>query len=493
MADANKRINLAAPLLSVRRHGGGGGAEGTGVQSCTPDAAPGGVPFGWEHRPGHPKSVRTRRALPPPATARNEPEWDENAVIAAAAPVREVAQFSDALSMADSCLTVNCSSVASLSDAGPHHLEPAVARGVVMMDRFLPATHAVAVCSPQCTTRKTRTAATGATARTGHGDDGGLPRLLPPPHSPTSHALCIIPTEKSDDVGDEDDDEWDARITRGFASRKCGLLPTRCMKTTLLLLNPAPATRQRGGSWRRERGIPLFPKSGGGQSATIPLVRSTRNGQHLGHDLSMKSWEEVYINSLFRSGAGGRKGMGTMAAPELNRTTVRELYTDQGNRVVHHKASQLGFLVVLDRSDECRHDYHCTPAQSFPVSSETKPLPPPQTTRPATVINGGKKPRREAGGYGWPLLLEDKATAARRDILPLLPPLPLPSPTESWLSRALPSVSSKPPVTSFLGLHVQQRKLQAPSPWCSGGPAPKVADHRHAMPRRIRIHDLHKA
>ncbi|KAL5202180.1 hypothetical protein ABZP36_013132 [Zizania latifolia] len=499
MADANKRINLAAPLLSVRRHGGGAGADGTGVQSCRPDAAPGGVPFGWEHRPGHPKSVRTRRALPPlPATARNEPERNEKAVVAVAAPVREEARFSDALSLADSCLTVNCSSVTGLSDVGPRRVvETSGARGDggVMMDRFLPAAHAVAVCSPQCTSRKTSTAAaTGATRRNSHGDVG-LPRLLPPPHSATSHALCIIPNEKRDDVGGgEDDEEWDAHSTRGFASRRCGLLPTRCMKTTLLLLNPAPAMRRRSGSWRREHGIPLLPKSGGGQNATNPPVRSSRNGHLLGHDTSMKSWEEVYVNSLLRSGGGGggQKGLSTMAAPELNRTTVRELCMDQGVRGVYHKASQLGFLLVLDRSEECRRDYHCSTAQGFLVSGEPKLLPPTQITRHATAINGGKKPRREAGGgYGWPLLLEDKTTAARRDAVPLLPPLPLPSPSESWLSRALPSVSSKPPATSFLGLHVQQRK-QALPPWCSGSPAKVVDDHR-ARPRTIRIHDLHKA
>ncbi|KAG8068043.1 hypothetical protein GUJ93_ZPchr0005g14999 [Zizania palustris] len=156
----------------------------------------------------------------------------------------------------------------------------------------------------------------------------------------------------------------------------------------------------------------------------------------------MKSWEEVYVNSLLRSGGGGgggRKGLGTMA----RRSWARQ------------------------SDEECHRDYHCSPAQSFLVSGEPKLLH-------ATATNGEKKPRREAGGgYGWPLLLEDKTTAARRDVVvPLLPPLPLPSPSESWLSRALPSVSSKPPATSFLGLHVQQRK-QALPPWCSGGTRPR--------------------
>uniref|UniRef100_A0A0E0DTV0 Uncharacterized protein n=1 Tax=Oryza meridionalis TaxID=40149 RepID=A0A0E0DTV0_9ORYZ len=420
MADANKRIDLAAPLISVRRHGGGAAGEAATRTDGT--------------RPGHPKSVRTRRATMVHAAARDEePARDAMAVVAVAAPVRErdqEARFSDALSVADSCLTVNCSSATGLSDAVARPPRGVgVGGGGVMMDRFLPAAHAVAVPSPQCSSRKASIAA--AAARNGHGADA----LLPPPEaSPTIRTLCIVPREKTDDaagaaVDDDGGGEWDAHSTRGVSSRRCGLLlPTRCMKSTLLLLNPAPAMRRHGGGRRRDRGAPLLSKIGRSQSLANPLVRSA-------HDTSiMRSWEEVYINSLRRSGRGGRKGLGALLSPELDTTmpSVRELYLEQGDGVVHPKATHLGFLLVLDRS----HDSH----------DEPKLLPPPHFPRPAPP--------------------KDKA-AASRDMVPPLPPLPsMKSPSESWLSRALPSVSSNPPATSFLGIHVQHKK-QSPPPRCS--------------------------
>ncbi|BAF17948.2 Os05g0514400 [Oryza sativa Japonica Group] len=268
MADANRRIDLAAPLVSVRRHGGGAAGEAATRTDGT--------------RPGHPKSVRTRRATMVHATARDEePARDAMAVVAVAAPVRErdqEARFSDALSVADSCLTVNCSSASGLSDAVAQPPRGVGVGGGVMMDRFLPAAHAVAVLSPQCSSRKASVAA--AAARNGHGADA----LLPPPEpTPTIRTLCIVPREKTDDADAAVDDnggggEWDAHSTRGVSSRRCGLLlPTRCMKSTLLLLNPAPAMRRRGGGRRRDRGAPLLSKIGRSQSLGNPLVRSAHD------------------------------------------------------------------------------------------------------------------------------------------------------------------------------------------------------------------------
>uniref|UniRef100_A0A0D9WIM0 Uncharacterized protein n=2 Tax=Leersia perrieri TaxID=77586 RepID=A0A0D9WIM0_9ORYZ len=488
MADAKNRINLAAPPRSVRCHGGDTAADGEAIQ-------PGGRPS--EQRPGHPKSVRTRRAPPP---ARKE---DAMAVVAVAAAAAAAPAFSDALSsVAESCVTANCSSsnATGISDAvRPAAAAAAIAGGGVMMDRFLPAAHAVAVLSPpQCASRKAGIAA----ARNNH--RYVLPRLLlppPEPSPPTSNALCTVPTLNAAD--DEDDGDWDARSAKGSSSRRCGLLlPTRCMKSTMLLLNPAPAMRRR----RRDRRIPLLPNSKFGRSKSManPLVRNTRNGQHDDDPITMQSWEEVYINSLRRSarGGGGRKGLGALLSPspELDTTTattttmspsVRELYLEQGDGGVNPKSNHLGFLLILDDDDDNNNNFSH-------VSDHTKLLRP----RAPKVFDGGKKPRRDAGegcGYGWPLLLEDN-TAASRDVIeaaPLLPPLPSPkSPSESWLSRALPSMSSNPPATSFLGLHVQLKKQAASSPWCSSrgqSQSKVVVVDDHARPRQTRIHNLQKA
>jgi hypothetical protein len=150
---------------------------------------------------------------------------------------------------------------------------------------------------------------------------------------------------------------------------------------------------------------------------------------------------------------------------------------------VHPKVANLGLLLVLDRAD----------------GGATAASPPLKRGRPPSARGLKTSSRRDAIGHGLPPLLEEKAAASRdATVRPRAQPrvlLSLPSPkmpTESWLSRTLPSVSNKPPKTSFLGIHVQQlrTKQQAPSPCWSSHQA-KVVDHG-SRPRRVRIHDLHK-
>jgi hypothetical protein len=216
--------------------------------------------------------------------------------------------------------------------------------------------------------------------------------------------------------------------------------------------------------------------------------------------VSQQSWEEVYIKSLLRSsGPGGLMGPAAAVASELDRT-VRELYKRRDGRAVRPKASHLGLLLVLDRSNEaCGHG---SPARKLSRTGDTALLL-KATTKSSP--DGDKQLGREreaaadvgGGGYGFPLLLEDKEAVAGREMAlapqpqpqPLLP-LPLPkSPTESWLSRALPSVSTRPPATSFLGLHVQPKK-RAPLPRCSSIDTSR--DVHHDRQRQIRVHDLLK-
>ncbi|RCV16962.1 hypothetical protein SETIT_3G180800v2 [Setaria italica] len=517
MANANKRINLTAPLLSVRRHGGDGTETTvTGLPaSYKADARSGAlgdtgaVPFGWEHRPGHPKSVRTRRPPPVPSLtiiADDDPKRAAQeraaAVIVASERAREEELFSDALSRDDvSCVTVNCSATTVLSDAagaGARGGPPRARGGSVMMERFLPAAHAVAAGSPQNTFRKATRSPAVASARTGGGDrsPARAQRRLPLQHIAAYHLPPLPPGggKNEEEEDDDDDAESDAHSTAGFASRRCGWLPSRCVKSARLL--------SRGS--RLGVGRPFLPIGSGSRRGTDPpLLRRSRNGQqqpqHTGDDPGMQSWEEVYIKSLLRSGGGGGGGlMGPAAAvaSELDRT-VRELYRHRGGQTVQPKpkASHLGLLLVLDRSNEdCGRvykKYHGSSAWNLPKTGDA-PLPLPSTE--SSPNSGNKLGRGVTGDYGFPLLLEDAEAVAGREMAlsptPLLP-LPLPaSPTESWLSRALPSVSARPPAaTSFLGLHVQPKK-HAPLPsWCAVDSG-RGADHDRQRQRRV--HDLQK-
>ncbi|TVU20607.1 hypothetical protein EJB05_36822, partial [Eragrostis curvula] len=494
MADTNKRINLAAPLISVRRHGGAGG-DATALpyykpgETSGPLGHTGTVPFRWEPRPGHPKSVRTRRPPPPPppATVDREatsPSQRPTAIAAAAAARAEEEQrFSDARSRDDvSCVTVNCSAT-GLSDAASACAAAPGSRGGAMMERFLPAAHAVAVASPLSNFRKAGLSVREP-ARAFDGDRLPMQRRLPlAQHIPTNQLKILSPQDKNE----YSDAESDVNSTQSFASSKrCGLLPTRCVKSTLLLLNPASAMRRSRGARRGEG------NGGKSQGEMNPLLRRSRSAQQQpprhtgGHDPDTQSWEELYIKSLLRS---ARSGL-TSPAAAVDRT-VRELYKQRGGGkgAVHPKASHLGLLLVLDRSNEpCRGSSKPNPGEAALLLPRTKSSPP----------HAGNKPN--AGGYGFPLLLEDKAASQSpgREIVlspqqAMLPALPSPkSPSESWLSRALPSVSNRPPpATTFLGLHVHSRK-HAPLLPCSSIDSTKAVV-QHARQRQIvRFHDLHK-
>jgi hypothetical protein len=294
MPDANRRINLAAPLLSVRRHGGAETAP-TGTRlpaykqagAATSSEPPGrtttsavavAVPFGWERRPGHPKSVRTRRQPPPPplTTIVDDPS-------PATRPSDDTLSRDDAAS----CVTANCSATTGLSDAasagaGTGSSEPrARARGGAMMDRFLPAAHAVAAAgSPQNAFRRkaARTAPAAADRRLYLLPAQPQRRVplhhiaachLPPPVPP---APMSSPRGKNDDY---DGASSDARSTPGFVSRtrRCGLLSVRCVRSALRRRAGRPF-RSNGGARSRREKKPLLPHTGDdhGMVLVLPVV-----------------------------------------------------------------------------------------------------------------------------------------------------------------------------------------------------------------------------
>jgi len=203
-------------------------------------------------------------------------------------------RFSDALDTLSrtESFAMNCSvsGLSGVPDPG-QGAEPG-SRGF-MMDRFLPAAQAVAVGSPQYTFRKAGAAvgtgndgreharAAAVKAGAGNGEDRmrRAPVQLPYQHLPPNYLSCAYPRhEQHEEEDEEDDDGYDVHSTRGFSAKGCGLLPSLCVKTSLLLLNPMPAMK-RG---KKVRGWQL-PCKGRGQMAQSPLARSSQN-KHLGCD-----------------------------------------------------------------------------------------------------------------------------------------------------------------------------------------------------------------
>ncbi|KAK3165495.1 hypothetical protein QOZ80_1AG0033880 [Eleusine coracana subsp. coracana] len=399
----NKRIDLAAPLRSVRRADAPPRYK-TDLKSG-PIRHPGKVPFVWEQRPGQPKSVRTRRE-PPPTPPRDAPPLtrpedipgspyhdalgelfgpvsaphgvaaDSPRTVAAASPRKEDEEakqqgavevpavvpqrreddnveedeerFSDALDTLSrtESLTMNCS-VSGLSgapaDAARGAAEPG-ARGF-MMDRFLPAAHAVAVGSPQYTFRKAGAAgsATGNSGREharaaavrasmANGDDRTrrAPVQLPHQHLPPNYLSCAYPRrEEHDEDEEDDDDDYDVQSTRGFSSKGCGLLPGLCVKTSMLLMNPVPALK-RGKPQGRGRGRQFSSKG------PSPLARSSQN-KPIGCDSNAQSWEDVYKHKLEQKYLGhGDDGRSKLTSESNQLTFWSDSQSGDGSSPFHH-------------------------------------------------------------------------------------------------------------------------------------------------------------
>ncbi|OEL31711.1 hypothetical protein BAE44_0007269 [Dichanthelium oligosanthes] len=109
-----------------------------------------------------------------------------------------------------------------------------------------------------------------------------------------------------------------------------------------------------------------------------------------------------------------------------------------------------------------------------------------EVREPTFPLDNGKDLPRDAI-QDVPSHLEEN-NVAKKDIIPLqsLLPLPVPkSPSESWLSRTLPSVTNKPPLPSFLGIQVHSKKQ---APWVAMHP--KENDHKPSRPRQIRFADV---
>ncbi|TVU35053.1 hypothetical protein EJB05_16921, partial [Eragrostis curvula] len=343
-----RRRRRGIPLLSLARPEDIGGspyhdALGPEVLRCVA------ADDSWRTGASPRKEKEEEEEVPAPAAQAWEEARQQDAVLAPAVAQRkqdgdgdgaeDEEWFSDALDTLSrtESLTMNCS-VSGLSgalDRAPG-ADPG-ARGF-MMDRFLPAAHAVAVGSPQYTFRKAGAAA-GATgnsgreharaaavkAGTGNGDDRTrrAPEQLPQQHLPPNYLSCSYPRRlEHDEEEEDDDDDYDVHSTRGFSAKGCGLLPGLCVKTSLMLLNPVPAMK-RGKAQGRGRGHQFASKR---QS---PLARSSQN-KPMGCDSNGQSWEDVYKHKLEQKYLGQGEDLRSKLTSESNQLTVLERFADRG-------------------------------------------------------------------------------------------------------------------------------------------------------------------
>ncbi|XP_066315046.1 uncharacterized protein [Miscanthus floridulus] len=502
----------------------------------------------------------------------------------------EEERFSDALDTLSrtESFAMNCS-VSGLSGApDPGQGAEPGSRGF-MMDRFLPAAQAVAVGSPQYTFRKAGAAAVGTgnsgreharaaavKAGAGNGEDRmrRAPVQLPYQHLPPNYLSCAYPRhEEHGEEDEEDDDGYDVHSTRGFSAKGCGLLPSLCVKTSLLLLNPMPAMK-RG---KKVRGWQL-PCKGRGQMAQSPLSRSSQN-KHLGCDSNGQSWEDVYKHKLEQKYLGqGEDGRSKLTSESNQLTFWSDSPTGDGSSPYYHsiaggmspyrsypvmspssnpngssgtgdKASRSNgsgsFGKDHDRTSLVGSDHSSLKGSSSMSSgqdgavhedsmdhhgdtdSDTCHLGVLVDTKAALNANiydsqpgrqkivgrnsivkdqvndpltgkisehreptfplDDRKDLRHDASHELPQHLEDN-NVAKKETIPLqsLLPLPVPkSPSESWLSRTLPSVTNKPPLPSFLGIQVHSKKQ---TPWATM--QPKANDHKPSRPRQIRFADV---
>ncbi|WVZ68763.1 hypothetical protein U9M48_017659 [Paspalum notatum var. saurae] len=105
---------------------------------------------------------------------------------------------------------------------------------------------------------------------------------------------------------------------------------------------------------------------------------------------------------------------------------------------------------------------------------------------PTFPLDDGKDAQHDANKEVPPYLEDNKVAKKESIALQSLLPLPVPkSPSESWLSRTLPTVTNNPPLPSFLGIQVHSKKQ---APWATMHP--KENDHKSSRPRQIRFADV---
>ncbi|CAL9187088.1 unnamed protein product [Musa hybrid cultivar] len=435
----------------------------------------------------------------------------------------------DTLSRAESLL-MNCSvsGVSGMPDAaklsGSVPKDPQVRD--FMMERFLPAAQAMVYESTQYTFRKAAAPpreATKPVERVAINDRNRRPPAPMPYHNkPDYFPQYAKELEEGDSNDDDEDDKYSDDDAGHLPSKACGLLSRFCLKNSFCLLNPVPGMKDRRrlpppprgrtrdpqiwnlhrlslgpvedeNSWetvyRHKLGQNYRP-----QVAEVSKLRSesdsqTANGSvtggsspyqnegngFLGNPRSKSSKTDDSdagdkdINRWETNHSSSRIGLGSMS-PALEKT----LYIDLANRPGSSDSKSSSFNTVKDtrgmlssgevgtgsrRMDESFIAEACEVSKA----AEPEPVLPFSSEKPNHMDMNGDDNHKHVDNDRDPLHLSDNDLNPLRSLLP--PPLPK-SPSESWLSRTLPSVRSKNPAPrSLLGVQPLPRKqtLQASS------------------------------
>ncbi|KAK8923627.1 hypothetical protein KSP39_PZI019532 [Platanthera zijinensis] len=528
----DKRLDLEAPLLSVRRHS----AQSAGNPSTKPEPAaatkpltpswrpafpfynselksgpvrnPGVVPFVWEQEPGQPKAGPDSRHRPapaplfPPGRTPNDREpnpifqdseirhvnkpTETPATVASAESLKEEEEednFSNAvetLSCTESFF-MNCS-VSGIPDAvevsGTISTDPPAR--TLMMERFLPAAQAMAGSSTQCPPRKP--------SKVGNRVENGEHELRrsPLPYQHLPNFVARYPRDEIDSV-EGDDDEYDNNFEGNghFTSKACGLLPRLCLKSSFCLLNPIsgmkvgcrrpipPATSRKIRSimqsniplseaedelwksmYKHKRSVGIPHQEEGGSRNTSKSNESTQpsDSQKLDEFSPCRSNGDTLVQILKRDMKSGNNG-------------GFESIDKDGERfwAMNSSGSQQESSVL---SPAMVKDTHMDAGVLFEIphslaSSTDREIVFNQRMQGKPVIEGYNGIEHVNSNSGSQFVKGRGQSKNNPSFLHSLLPLPLPNtPSESWLLRTLPSVSSKiPSGKSIFGVHVPRRKV----------------------------------
>ncbi|RRT60243.1 hypothetical protein B296_00023708 [Ensete ventricosum] len=581
----DKKIDLDAPLLSVRRFSAGAVAAPSPTPSASngeegdqrpppprrsslpfyksdlksgPVRVPGVVPFVWEQTPGQPKdgpvrssnvkplvmpkpppgnSVRTRKAVTFASgyvTARSSESPKDDPKIVEEENVEKKEEvvkkpehqsvltvdnreeeleeddddndaFSDALDTLSrtESMFMNCS-VSGLSGvpeaaklSGRLPKDPPVRD--FMMERFLPAAQAMACESPQYTFRK-------ATAPPREAIKPAERVVISTNRRPApilyQNKPDYIPhyAKELEQVDSYADDEEYYEDAGNLSSKACGLLPKFCLKSSFCLLNPVPVMKPSWGTVFRHK----LEQEHQPQVAELSRFRSESDsltpdgsspyrhsvtspyqsegpptslheekgflGVVSGESKSSKTDGSDVGEKVFKNhreiNHSSRMGSGSMS-PALEKT----LYVDVENRPGSSDSKSSSFNTVKDTRSMTSSGEVGTESkrmeETFVAKVHERDALHPEVCKVAEPVLPFTLKKLNHGyingdtdlKHGYNDSDPPNMKSNQNPLQSLLPP-PLPkSPSESWLSRTLPSVASKVPAPqSLLGIQLHPRK-----------------------------------